>query len=397
MAMRSAGEEWGRLSGRNVASLYFHIPFCEKKCLYCDFYSLETATGWDDFLPALVREIAASGDTGRREPVETLFFGGGTPSLLSVSQLEKILNAVRATFTISPNAEITLEANPGTVEIEKLRGYRALGVNRLSLGIQSFREEDLRFLTRIHDREQAHAAIRNARAAGFENLSLDLIYSLPEQTPAQWDETLRTALEHHPEHLSAYGLIVEDQTPLARLVAEGLVAPATAETEARLYEITMASLEQAGYEHYEVSNYARPGFRCRHNLAYWSHKNYLGFGPSAHSFWHSDDWKEARRWWNIANLRTYCERLNEGKPPVAAGERLAGADLINERIFLGLRSDGLRIHSLEEDFRFAFRKRQRDLVRALTSEGLAVLESGTLRLTPRGYLLCDEIGERLLL
>lgn len=378
-----------------MASLYFHIPFCEKKCLYCDFYSLETTTSWEGFLSALVREITESEDFGRRERVETLFFGGGTPSLLSVAQLERILKSVRATFTIAQDAEITLEANPGTVDVEKLRGYRALGVNRLSLGIQSFRDDDLRFLSRIHDSRQAQAAIVNARAAGFENLSLDLIYSLPGQSAAQWEQTLRTALDHRPEHLSAYALIVEEQTPLARLVADGLVKPAGPDTEASLYELTMAILDKEAYEHYEVSNYARPGFRCRHNLAYWSHRNYLGFGPSAHSFWHSPDWKDARRWWNIANLRTYCERLREGKPPAAAGEQLAGSDLINERIFLGLRSDGLRIDSLEEDFRFAFRKRQQDLVRALTSDGLAVLESGVLRLTPRGYLLCDEIGRRL--
>lgn len=380
-----------------MASLYFHIPFCEKKCLYCDFYSLETSTALEDFLSALAREIAACGDDSRREPVETVFFGGGTPSLLTVSQLERILDRVRSTFSLAADAEITLEANPGTVDSDKLRAYRVLGVNRVSLGIQSFNDDELRFLTRIHDRRQAHAAIRDARAAGFENISLDLIYSLPGQTPDQWEATLRTALDYEPAHLSAYALIVEDQTPLARLVAAGEVTPAPAEAEAALYEMTMARMEKERYEHYEVSNYAMPGFRCRHNLAYWSHKNYLGFGPSSHSFWHSPDWQEARRWWNIANLRTYCDRLSEGKLPVAAGERLTGTDLINERIFLGLRSDGVRIRSLERDFRFVFHRRQQELVRELTGEGLAILESGILRLTARGYVLCDEIGERLLL
>jgi oxygen-independent coproporphyrinogen-3 oxidase len=380
-----------------MASLYFHIPFCEKKCLYCDFYSVETATALEDFLAALVREVAAYREFGTKEPVETLFFGGGTPSLLSASQLERILNAVRSSFSVLSDAEITLEANPGTVNRDKLRAYRDQGVNRLSFGIQSFDEEELRFLSRIHDRRQALAAIEDGRAAGFDNLSFDLIYSLPGQTREQWEATLRTALGLGPTHISAYGLIVEEQTPLARMVAAGLVTPNPSEAEAALYEVTMACLERAGYEHYEVSSYARPGYRCRHNLAYWSHKNYLGFGPSGHSFWHALDWREGRRWWNIANIRTYCERLVGGKLPVASEERLTGADLINERIFLGLRSDGLRMNAVEEDFRFAFHSRQQELVRALTDEGLAILESGTLRLTPRGYLLCDEIGERLLL
>ncbi len=380
-----------------MASLYFHIPFCEKKCLYCDFYSLETAPAWEEFLSALIQEIAAYRHYGLREPVETLFFGGGTPSLLLPRQLERILNAVHASFSVSPNAEITLEANPGTVDCEKLREYRALGVNRLSIGVQSFRDEELRFLSRIHDRRQAFAAIADARAAGFENISLDLIFSLPGQTREQWESTLQAALALLPAHLSAYSLIVEDQTPLRRMVEAGVVTPNAEAAEAELYEAAMAILEEGGYEQYEISNYARPGFRCRHNLAYWSHRNYLGFGPSSHSFWHSSDWKEARRWWNIADLRTYCGRLMEGKLPVAAGEGLAGADLINERILLGLRSDGLQISSLEEDFRFAFHDRQRELVRALTGGGLAVLESGVLRLTPRGYLVCDEISRQLLL
>jgi oxygen-independent coproporphyrinogen-3 oxidase len=380
-----------------MASLYFHIPFCERKCLYCDFFSVETSDAWEDFIAALLREITAWREHGKREVVETLFFGGGTPSLLSAPQLERILGAVHAVFSIATDAEITLEANPGTVDMEKLRAFRSLGVNRISFGVQSFNDDELRFLGRIHTRSQALAVLEEARAAGFDNLSLDLIYSLPGHTPQQWEATLRTALALQPAHLSAYSLIVEEGTPLAQMVKNGRVAPNSAETDAVLYELTMACLEREGYEHYEVSNYARPGFRCRHNFAYWSHKNYLGFGPSGHSFWHTPDWREGRRWWNIADVRTYCEMLHQGKLPVASEERLAGVDLINERIFLGLRTDGLRMGALQEDFRFAFHGRQQKLVHALIEEGLAVSEKGTLRLTPRGYLLCDEIGERLLL
>jgi oxygen-independent coproporphyrinogen-3 oxidase len=386
-----------------MASLYFHIPFCQKKCPYCDFYSVESARGMDDFLDALLREISSCGElvpfgeSVVRERVETIFFGGGTPSVLTPSQLERILARVHEVFAVVPGAEITLEANPGRVDAENLRGYRALGVNRLSLGVQSFHEKELRFLGRIHGAGEGVEAIEEAREAGFENLSLDLIYGLPGQTREEWEATLHAALKFSPEHISAYSLIVEEGTPLARMVAAGVVRPSPLETEAALFEATMDVLAEAGYEHYEVSNYAKRGFRCRHNLAYWSHANYLGFGPSAHSFWHDPLWQEARRWWNIANVRTYGERLREGKLPVASGERLEPSALINERIFLGLRSDGVRIKAVEEDFRFAFQARQRELVRALREEGLAVLEEGTLRLTSRGYLLCDEIGERFFL
>ena len=386
-----------------MASLYIHIPFCQKKCPYCDFYSIENARGVEGFLGALLREISSCGraapfgESVAKEPIETIFFGGGTPSVLSPSQLERILAGLHAVFRVLPDAEITLEANPGRVDCDNLRGYRALGVNRLSLGIQSFDEKELEFLGRIHGAAESVAAIEEARAAGFENLSLDLIYALPGQTRREWEATLRAALEYSPEHISAYSLIVEEGTPLARMVGAGLVTPSPMEIEAAMFEAAMEILTGAGYEHYEVSNYARPGRRCRHNLAYWSHGNYLGFGPSAHSFWHAADWQRARRWWNIANVRTYVERLREGKPAVASGEDLEAAALINERIFLGLRSDGLRMKGVEEDFRFVFQARQRDLVRALREEGLAVLEEGTLRLTSRGYLLCDEIGERFFL
>jgi len=380
-----------------MSSLYLHIPFCEKKCLYCDFYSLESQSLWSDFLSSLSKEIELYREYGEREEVRTVFFGGGTPSLLRPAQLEKIIAGLHDAFRISSDAEVTLEANPGTVDRRKLEAYRSLGVNRLSFGVQSFHDDDLKFLSRIHDREAAFRSVEDARAAGFTNVSIDLLYSLPGQTVARWEENLRIAVSLAPDHISAYSLIVEDQTPLARMVQSGLVTPNPPDTEAELYERTMDYLGARGFEHYEVSNYARPGFRCRHNMAYWSHEKYLGFGPSAHSFWRDPTWKEARRWWNIANLNTYSERLQCGKLPVASEERLTGPDLINERIFLGLRSDGLRVAQAEQDFRFEFHDRQRVLIRELSEGGLAVLDGDALKLTAKGYLLCDEIARRLFL
>ncbi len=378
-----------------MPSLYLHIPFCEKKCLYCDFYSVENLSGMDDFLKALAGEIERYSPYGEGRRFDTVFFGGGTPSLLRPEQLRVLLSRLRSHFEILPDAEVTLETNPGTVDAGMLRAYRDLGVNRLSIGIQSFDPDELKFLSRIHDSADAIRCYTDARTAGFENVSLDLIYSLPGQTLDRWEANLRRAVDLGPDHLSAYSLIVEDHTPLARMVEAKLVSPNPSEAEAAMYEFTMDFLAARGYEHYEVSNYARPGRRSRHNFAYWSHEDYLGFGPSAHSFWKSADAPSGRRWWNIANVRTYCERLVAGKLPVASEEIVGGKALINERIFLGLRSDGLNIRQAERDFRFEFQARQRELIRALVNENLAVLQDGLLRLTPRGYLLCDEISERL--
>jgi oxygen-independent coproporphyrinogen-3 oxidase len=293
------------------------------------------------------------------------------------------------------DAEITVETNPGTVSVDKLAAYRELGVNRLSVGVQSFRDEDLRFLGRIHDAEEAGRCLRGARTAGFENLSLDLIYALPGQTVAGWLEVLARAMEFEPGHLSAYSLIVEDHTPLARMVQAKLVAPAPAELEADLYESTMRFMAERGFEHYEVSNYALPGFRSRHNFNYWTHGNYLGFGPSAHSFWKAGD--AGRRWANVRQISTYCEKLTAGALPTAFTETVESRGLLNERIFLGLRSDGLDLRLLQSEFGIDFTARNRAVIQQLVAERLALLDQDRLRLTDKGYLLCDEVSERLMM
>lgn len=376
-----------------MASLYLHIPFCEKKCIYCDFYSIENFSPLEDFLPALHREIDMRATFVPAATFETIFFGGGTPSLLTPGQLESILAHLHGVFSVDADAEITLEANPGTVTREKLAAYRSLGVNRLSFGVQSFHDEDLKFLSRIHDSRQAFDAVACARDAGFENLNIDLIYALPGQSMSRWEENLRTAVALDTQHLSAYGLIVEDQTPLARMVQARTVSPKPAEEEALFYEATMAFLEQNGFEHYEVSNYARPGFRSRHNYNYWRHVNYLGFGPSAHSFWNENG--VARRWHNIANLSHYCASLRGDRLPLVTEERLTQQQLIAERIFLGLRSDGIDIKQLAEDSASGTPLLRETLVDGLVENGSMIRTENVLRLTSKGYLLCDEISERL--
>ena len=377
-----------------MPSLYVHIPFCQRKCVYCDFYSVEAVGMMDAFLDALRAEIALGARTGEGAHFDTLFFGGGTPSLMTPSQLEGVMVALRGAFRFTEDAEVTLETNPGTVTRETLRDYRSLGVNRLSIGIQSFDDGELRFLGRIHNAAQASRCVALARDAGFMNVSVDLIYSLPDQTVSGWDATLARAIALGPDHLSAYSLIVEDNTPLARMVAANIVSPNPVESEALLYEHTMSVMERSGFEHYEVSNYARPGCRSLHNTAYWSHAEYLGFGPSAHSFWRTGDPATPRRWSNVASVRTYCHRLRLGEAPVAMREEVTPLQLCNERIFLGLRSGGVNLGTLEREF--ALPADRHALARALVADGAAVLEGGTLRLTSRGFMLCDEIAARLM-
>ncbi|MEW6510988.1 MAG: radical SAM family heme chaperone HemW [Bacteroidota bacterium] len=379
-----------------MSSLYLHIPFCERKCVYCDFYSIERLDPLGAFLDALDREITMYAEYGGGQHFDTVYFGGGTPSLLTPPQLERIVRRLRDTFAIDSGSEVTLETNPGTVTQEKLEAYRSLGVNRLSIGIQSFREEELRFLGRIHTAAEAESCVRMARMAGYDNVSVDLIYSLPSQTLLQWEETLHRTLGLAPDHISAYSLIVEAGTPLARMVAARQVSPNPVEMEALLFEHTMDVLDAAGFEHYEVSNYARPGRRSRHNYAYWSHRNYLAFGPSAHAFWRVEGWRRARRWANAANLSTYIDKISHGEAPVTFREEVNERELMNERVFLGLRSDGIDLHRFAEDFGRELPPASLSLARALEGEGKAVLDAGRVRLTAQGFLLCDEIAGRMI-
>jgi oxygen-independent coproporphyrinogen-3 oxidase len=374
-----------------MASLYIHIPFCEKKCLYCDFYSVENHGKMDEFIRALKKEIVLYKEYGTKESFETIFFGGGTPSLLSPRVMEEILDDVHAAFPIERNAEVTIEANPGTVDLAKLKAYKSLGINRLSFGVQSFFEDELKFLSRIHSVEEAKQSVRWAHEAGFENISIDLIFALPGQTTERWKENLRQAIELGTHHISAYSLIVEDNTPLARMVKAKVVSPLPVETEAEMYEFTMEFLEKNGFEHYEVSNYAKPGFASRHNCNYWNHTSYLGLGPSAHSFWQN------RRWWNIPNIQTYLKNIADGTLPLAGEETITRRERFDEAIMLGLRSGGVDLNKIQAEFGVDMLSNEQGmLLNQLLLDNLATFDNSIIKLTSRGYLLCDEISERLL-
>jgi oxygen-independent coproporphyrinogen-3 oxidase len=381
-----------------MASLYLHIPFCERKCIYCDFYSIapqDPSPGQpalvERFLQALETEICLRGEEQRfRESYETVFLGGGTPSLLSPSDIEKIFDTLVSHFSIEPEAEITLETNPGTVDLEKLKAFRSVGINRLSIGIQSFHDDDLHFLSRIHTGAEARRCISDAFIAGFQNVGFDLIFSLPHQTVDRWRSNLVQAVARSPVHLSCYSLIVEPNTPLFRMVQSKQITPLDAERDAALYEFTMDFLDLRGFTHYEVSNFALPGFRCRHNMNYWNHTNYLGFGPSAHSLW------ETERWWNCANISTYIAQLANRCLPLEGGEHLTEPQLIDEAIFLGLRSDGIDLKEYSKRFGRDLLKEFPSPIAEFEQQGLMQKEADRLRLTPKGYLLCDEICQALM-
>ncbi|MEX2237425.1 MAG: radical SAM family heme chaperone HemW [Dehalococcoidia bacterium] len=372
-------------------SLYLHIPFCDWKCTYCDFNSY---AGLDDLIPAftraLLREIEISGPRVAGRPVETIFFGGGTPSLLPIADLEQILGRIRDSFGVTENAEISLEANPGTVDREKLEAMRGAGINRLSFGVQSFDDAELKFLTRIHDAETAMRAYEDARAAGFDNINLDFIFGLPGQTQESWQHTLDRAIELRPEHLSLYILTVEDNTPLGHDVARGRVAEADPDFVAGLYESTCGLMSRAGYEQYEISNWSLPGRQCRHNLTYWRNGDYLGLGPGAHA--HVD----GKRFAVVRSPQKYIRTMGieAGAFPLGIHEQVeevSAADDMADSAWLALRlNEGLDLQEFAgrhgREFAEAFPGAARYI-----DEGLLERVDGRLRLTARGRLLSNEV------
>lgn len=380
-----------------MASIYLHIPFCEHKCIYCDFYSIENMSSMDRFLASLEKEIVLRSRTlPGNETIESVFFGGGTPSLLSAKQFEKIFSLLQKNYRIEPDAEITCESNPGTVELNKLGEFRSAGFNRISFGIQSFHDDDLKFLTRIHSAGEAERAIESAYKAGFTNVSCDLIFALPGQTPERWKENLRRAVALKPKHISAYALIVEEQTPLAVMVKDRVVAPLTDEKDAELYEITIETMTANGYKQYEVSNFAQPGFLSRHNFNYWNHSNYIGFGPSAHSFC-KDSSTSGKRWWNVRSIQSYCESLEKGEFPAAGSEVIDKNKFLAEEIFLGLRSTGIDLKKLYLLYGEDVFSIKRAMLSEMEQEGICTRQNNIISLTSRGYAVCDEVAAKLIL
>lgn len=333
-----------------MGSLYFHIPFCRKRCCYCDFFST-TASGAerDGYVDLLCRhlELIHCNESVNRA-LQTIYFGGGTPSLLTTEQVTQLLTACRARFGLNDAAEITLEVNPGTFGGEYLKQVRQAGVNRLSIGIQSFDDQQLGQLGRCHNVDQARAAVKAARAAGFDNISLDLMFALPGQNADDLDREIDQLLQQAPEHISVYGLTIEEGTEFERWQQQGLLTAVDEDEYARQYELLRARFSAAGYEHYEVSNFARPGRRCLHNQRYWQRRNCLSIGAGAHSFVESG---YGERWHVPADLARYRQLLTAGVDPA---EQLEGFDrqgAMIETVYLALRtSAGVDLAAFEERF-----------------------------------------------
>jgi putative oxygen-independent coproporphyrinogen III oxidase len=362
-----------------LPGLYVHIPFCQTKCPYCDFYSIADDSLVESYLTALDAEARLY--RGRFPVFDSLFLGGGTPSWLTNAQLEQLMKNLRRHFVFAPDTEFTIEGNPDDMSADKLALYRDLGINRLSLGVQSFDEAELRFLQRRHTATQTVAAIGLIRAAGFSNLGLDLMYGLPGQSLDAWTNTLETALRFNPEHLSCYQLTLAPETPMGRRFAAGSLIPLDEETQREFFLRTADFLTARGYLHYEVSNFAREELHvCRHNLKYWTRTPYLGLGPGAHSF------LAGRRWWNFSSVEKCGAALNAGESPVAEAETLTLEQIRLETLALGFRTrEGVSLATIREQ------PGADAVVAALTQGGLVRVDRGRVIATTSGLVVADRL------
>jgi oxygen-independent coproporphyrinogen III oxidase len=367
-----------------VLGLYLHVPFCSAICNYCNFNrGLFDADLKARYVRALSNEIRGASDGA---PADTIYFGGGTPSLLEPREVASIIAACRESFDLAPDPEITLEANPETVTPETLAGFRAAGVNRLSYGVQSFRDEELQRLSRLHSASRAREAVALARAAGFDNVSLDLMMWLPQQTVEQWLTSVDALIALAPEHASLYMLELYPNAPLRDEMARARWSLAPDDDAAEMYEAAMEGLEDAGYTQYEISNVARPGREARHNLKYWQDGEWLGFGCGAHST------RGGVRWKNVSSTEEYISGVTRGKRLVVEERRLKDEERLEEALFTGLRlTEGIDLDAVGARYGVDIRRRYGRELEPFVAERLLIYDGGHMRLTRRGMLLAHEI------
>jgi oxygen-independent coproporphyrinogen-3 oxidase len=393
-------------------SLYFHIPFCTHRCAYCDF---NTYANQEDSIPAYVDalckeiEFVGHNSKGRHLPpptIHTIFFGGGTPSLLSPLQFDSIFKSIRSAFTLTSDTEISIEANPGTVTYDALRQLREIGINRISFGVQSANMEELQMLERTHNFFDVIEAVTSARKAGFDNLNLDLIYGLPEQSMVTWQSTVKRILDLHPEHISAYALTLEHGTPFGRWSSKGLLPLPDPDLAADMYEWAGETLEANGYINYEISNWAKPNHECRHNLQYWRGLPYLAFGAGAHGY------ADGYRYSNALRIKTYIERLTNHQvssldfplsPATVNQHKQSQKDDMSEFMMTGLRltQEGVSIQEFQSRFGTSMGDKFENEINELLKLGLLEKQtseftenSEVLRHTPRGRLLGNQVFMR---
>jgi len=373
------------------SALYIHIPFCDHKCIYCDFYSIITSDNILSFLQSLKKEIKYYAENySSNRIITSIFFGGGTPSLMQPEYLEEIISSIAENFTVSAEAEITMETNPGTVDKEKLRKFRSSGINRISIGVQSFNDDELKFLTRIHNSSTAVETLHIASEVGFENISLDLIFNLPGQTKQIWLSNLKQAIQLPINHISTYSLILERGTILNKMVLDGKIKMQSDDHDADLYETTVDFLTQNGFYQYEVSNFTKPGYECKHNNVYWQYKDYLGLGTSAHSF------LDGKRWWNYSSLKRYINEIDTNGNAVANHEELSPEEFHNEYVMLALRSAGIKLNNYKNTFGDNWLTKNYSYLKKLENENFILFDDLNIKLTKKGYAVCDEILQNIL-
>lgn len=379
-----------KLSNQEI-SVYIHIPFCDHKCIYCDFYSIISYENKSNYLNSLLKEIDYFANQYKEKKlIETIYFGGGTPSFVEPNYIEKIINHLGKYFSISDKVEITLETNPGTVENEKLKAFKQIGINRISIGIQSFDDDELKFLTRIHNKETAIQTVNLAAKVGFENISIDLIFNLPKQTKTKWINNLQTAINLPINHISAYSLILEPGTILNKMVLDGKVKIQNEDYDAQLYEMTIDFLLNNNFIQYEVSNFAKDGFECKHNNAYWRYRDYLSFGTSTHSF------VNGIRWWNYSSLNFYIDAINKKGNAIIGKEILSDEQIIEEYIMLALRSKGIDKEEFNKLFGDNWFKKNKIKIEEYIQNDYLIDNQYYLKCTSKGYAVCDEIIKNLI-
>jgi len=368
-----------------MAGIYVHIPFCKKLCSYCDFYHIISAKDYSPFIKALLKEISIRKEYLSDEEISTIYLGGGTPSVFSIIELETILNHIYKNFKVTDDCELTIELNPDDVQPVYLNGLKNLNINRISMGIQSWRDSDLKMLNRRHDSAQAIQALKETLNAGFENVTIDLIYGIPGMSLKDWESNLDISFSFDLKHLSAYHLTFEPKTVFGKMLEKGLISEIDEEESASQFNLLIEKTEAAGFIHYEISNFGKPGYFSIHNSNYWKQVNYLGVGPSAHSF------NRYSRQWNIRDLKDYIKAINSGKP-FFESEELDSRTRFNEYIMTSLRTMwGIDLEYVEK----MFEKEGYDYVMNLAGKfrnyGLISLEKKSLVLTNQGKLISDNI------
>lgn len=371
-----------------MAGIYIHIPFCKQKCTYCDFHFSTTFHAYQEkMIAAMQEEIRSRSSYLDNQLIETIYFGGGTPSILTTNELSSLLEEVKSNYTVSTDVEITLEANPDDITVEHLKNWKELGINRLSIGLQSFRSEDLEWMNRAHNRDEALSCVALAQKMGFDNINVDLIYGLPNLSLEDWKQNIQTVLDLKIQHVSAYCLTVEEKTVLNKWVEQRKIIPGNEDEQSDQFELLISELEKAGIEQYEISNFSLKGKHSVHNSNYWKGKHYLGIGPSAHSF------NGTSRSWNVANNQKYIALVNNGESHIET-EQLQVSDRFNELLLIGLRTsygvDIEQLKTIQEPSSIFWKK-----IENMKTAGWIILSDETISLTKEGKLKADYIASEL--